>query len=316
MPEASRVSILVVSFNTREMTLECLRTIALGARESSHEVIVVDNASADGSFQAIEHAFPHFRLIASPDNLGFAAANNLAATHATASRILLLNPDTRVDPGAIDELLAFADRNPTAGIWGGRTRFGDGSPNPTSCWQRPTPWSVFCSASGLAGMFRGSRLFNPESVGVLPDGAERPVDIVTGCLLLIDRELWRKLEGFDPAFFMYGEDADLCLRARALGARPMVTARATIVHHGGQSDRVLADKLVRLYKARRQLYARYWPTSWQWWADLGPALNLLRRYAIARARRRLGKGRPGQDPAEFLSVLERRWEWMGRSRNT
>lgn len=294
------------------MTLECLRTIRDGCRQNSHEVIVVDNASADGSAEAIAREFPEFRLIASQENLGFARANNLAATHATAERLLLLNPDTLVDAGAIDELLAFADRTPGTGIWGGRTRFGDGSPNPTSCWRRPTPWSVFCSASGLAGVFKGSRLFNPESLGVLSDGAELPVDVVTGCLLLIDRALWERLEGFDPAFFMYGEDADLCLRARKLGARPMVTAKADIVHYGGQSDRVRPDKIVRLYMARRQLYARHWGRHWQWWADIGPMMNVLRRCAVARLRGLLGRARPGKEPGTFDQVWARRSEWTGR----
>ncbi len=294
------------------MTLECLRTIRDGCRRNSHEVIVVDNASGDGSAEAIAREFPEFRLIASEENLGFARANNLAATHATAERLLLLNPDTLVDAGAIDELLAFADRNSKAGIWGGRTRFGDGSPNPTSCWRKPTPWSVFCSATALAGLFRGSRLCNPESLGVLPDGAELPVDVVTGCLLLIDRDLWEKLEGFDPAFFMYGEDADLCLRARSLGARPMVTANANIVHYGGQSDTVRPDKIVRLYTARRQIYARHWGNSWQWWADIGPMMNVLRRRAVARLRGLLGRAKPGKEPGTFDQVWVRRSEWTGR----
>lgn len=311
MTNDSRVAVLVISYNTKEMTLACLRTIREGASATSHEVIVVDNASSDGSAEAIEREFPDYRVIASKENLGFARANNLAATHATAERLLLLNPDTLVDPGAIEALVGFADRTPDAGIWGGRTRFGDGSPNPTSCWRRPTPWSVFCSATTLAGLFKGSRLFNPESVGVLPDGAELPVDVVTGCWLLIDRRLWEELEGFDPAFFMYGEDADLCLRARARGAQPMVTASADIVHYGGQSDTVRPDKIVRLYTARRQLYARHWGKGWQWWADIGPMMNVLRRRAVARLRGMLGKGKPGKEPRTFDEVWARRKEWTG-----
>ena len=311
MPETPRVAILVISFNTRDMTLDCLRTIAAGAEHTTHETIVVDNASSDGSAEAIAREFPDAQLIASKGNLGFARANNLAATHATAERLLLLNPDTLVDTGAIDELLAFADRNPKAGIWGGRTSFGDGSANPTSCWRKPTPWSVFCSASGLAGLFKGSRLLNPESVGVLPDGTELPVDVVTGCWLMIDRELWEKLGGFDPAFYMYGEDADLCLRASALGACPMVTAKADIVHYGGQSDTVRLDKIVRLYTARRQLYARHWGKSWQWWADIGPMMNVLRRRAVAWLRGLLDRGKPGKDPRTFDEVWARRKEWTG-----
>ena len=290
------------------MTLDCLRTIRDGARKTSHEVIVVDNASSDGSAKAIAHEFPEYHLIDSKDNLGFARANNLAAMHTTAKRLLLLNPDTLVDADAIDELIAFADRNPKVGIWGGRTRFADGSPNPTSCWRKPTPWSVFCSATAIAGLFKKSRWLNPESVGVLPDRAELPVDVVTGCWLMIDRELWEKLDGFDPAFFMYGEDADLCLRARKFGVRPMVTAKADIVHYGGQSDRERPDKIVRLYMARRQLYARHWGKAWQWWADVGPMMNVLRRRVVAR----LHGGKPGKAPGTFDQVWARRKEWTGR----
>ena len=313
MPEHPRVAIIVISYNTRPMTLERLRTISDGAAHTSHEVIIVDNDSTDGSAEAIADEFPAYRLIASNENLGFARANNLAATHTDAQRLLLLNPDTLVDAGAIDALIEFADANPDAGIWGGRTRFGDGSPNPTSCWQRPTPWSVLCSALGLARIFSHSRLLNSESLGVLPDGTERHVDVVTGCLLLIDRRLWETLDGFDPAFFMYGEDADLCLRARMHGARPMVTAAAEIVHYGGQSDRVRPDKIVRLFRARRQLYTRHWSAAWQWWADAGPMLNIfLRRLAEAARGSKSDDGSASNDGRVYAAVWSRRKEWTGR----
>ncbi|MEO1279661.1 MAG: glycosyltransferase family 2 protein, partial [Planctomycetota bacterium] len=296
-------------YNTRQMTLECLATIASGAQRTHHEVIVLDNDSSDDSAEAIRMAFPGFRLIASDENLGFARANNRAGEVASGERLLLLNPDTLVDAGAIDALVEFADRNPEARIWGGRTRFADGSPNPSSCWRRPTPWSVLCSAIGLSRFFRRSRVLNPESLGVLPDGARLPVDIVTGCLLLIDRDLWDELGGFDPEFFMYGEDADLCLRARTRGARPMVTAEADIVHYGGQSDRVRPDKIVRLFRARRQLYARHWRRGWQWWADAGPMLGVFIRFS-AEWVRRLGRS-SGEEPGVYQQVWSRRGEWTG-----
>src|SRR5690606_35725860 len=117
---------------------------------------------------------------------------------------------------------------------------------------------VFCVATGLSSLFRGSSLFNPEGYGGWKRDTVREVDIVSGCFFLIRRELWERLGGFDPAFFMYGEEADLCLRARKLGARPMVTPEATIVHYGGASERVRADKMVRLLQAKALLIRRHW----------------------------------------------------------
>src|SRR5688572_24667662 len=120
--ERPRVSILVISYNTREMTLDCLRSIAHETREP-HELIVVDNSSSDGSADAIAAQFPDVRLRRPEKNLGFARANNVASTEARGDYLLLLNPDTVVLDRAIDRLVAFADANPDAGIWGGRTLY-------------------------------------------------------------------------------------------------------------------------------------------------------------------------------------------------
>ena len=119
------VSVLVISYNTRPMTLACLRSLH-DETKVPHEVIVVDNASADGSADAIAAAFPEVRLIASATNLGFAGGNNLAAGHARGRYILLLNPDTVVLDGAVDRLVGVAEGDPHARIWGGRTLYADG----------------------------------------------------------------------------------------------------------------------------------------------------------------------------------------------
>ncbi len=255
MPDCA---VIVVSFNTRDMTLACLRSLLDSPAAERLRVIVVDNASTDGSALAIATEFAdQIELIESEQNLGFAAANNLAAKEVTEPWTLLLNPDTLVRDDAVGELLRFAERHPESKIFGGRTLFADDTPNPTSCWMRPTPWSALCQAVGLT-RFRGSPFFNPEQ----PDAwdANRPerVDIVSGCFFLIRTELWRKLEGFDEAFFMYGEEADLCLRARAHDANPRVCDRAVIVHYGGASEKRRAGKLVRLLGAKRRLAQRHW----------------------------------------------------------
>ncbi len=248
------LSILVVSYNTKQLTLECIASVFEQTRITQFELIVWDNASTDGSPEAIDATYgSRVRLIKSNLNLGFAAANNRAAEISTGKFLLLLNPDTIVLNGAIDSLVAFSDRFPAAGIWGGRTRFKDGSLNPSSCWGRQTVWSLFCQAIGLSVAFKRTSIFNPEGIGGWDREGTRQVDIVSGCFLMIRTELWVTLGGFREEFFMYGEEADLCLRARKLDSRPMVTSEATIVHYGGASERVFADKLVRLLKAKALL---------------------------------------------------------------
>lgn len=252
------VSIVVVSYNTRALTLACLDSIAAETRAVRYEVLTVDNASNDGSAAALRAHPLGEQLVASTENLGFARANNVAARQASGEFILLLNPDTVILDGAIDRLVAFARANPQAGIWGGRTLFADGRLNPSSCWGRMTPWNLFCRATGLTGLFAGTTFFNGEAYGGWSRDTVAEVDIVSGCFLLIRRSLWQDLGGFDPTFFMYGEEADLCLRVRKRGARPMITPTATIVHLGGASERTRAGKMIKLLAAKATLVRRHW----------------------------------------------------------
>lgn len=306
MPE---VSIIVISYNTREMTLACLASIFAQTR-CAFEVVVVDNASTDGSAEAIRRDFPQVTLLAEATNHGFGPAHALALPHCRAPLLLLLNPDTVVLDQAIDRLLAFSRRRPEAGIWGGRTLFADGRLNPGSCAGRATTWSLLSRLLGLTGVFRSSEFFNPESYGTWPRDREREVDIVIGCLFLIARETWDSLGGFDPTFVMYGEEADLCLRARAAGWRPAITPEATIIHHGGASDRVMADKLVRLLRARTELVARHFPPRSRW---LGRRLLMLwplsRQLAFGAAALALRRPRLAERARSWGEIWRRRDEW-------
>jgi GT2 family glycosyltransferase len=240
------------------MTLACLRSVFEQAGERLFEVIVVDNASTDGSAEAITIAFPQVRLILPKTNLGFAAGNNLAAGEAKGEYLLLLNPDTVVLDHAIERLVTFAEGHRESQIFGGRTLFGDGSLNPASCWRRPTLWNIGCVASGASAMFRSSSLFSSEGYGGWKRDTVRRVDMVSGCFFLLRRQLWEELGGFDPLFFMYGEEADLCLRAARRGATCMITPDATIVHYGAASEAVRSDKMVRLFVAKANLFRRHW----------------------------------------------------------
>ncbi len=308
--ETIDVSIIVVSYNTRELTLAALDSVYAETLDTSFEVIVVDNASSDGSADAIAGHPGRPQLIRLGTNIGFARANNLAALRAKGRRLLLLNPDTVVQGRAIDLLLAFARGHPEAGIWGGRTLFGDGRLNPSSCWGRMTPWRLFCRASGLAAVFKTSELCNGEAYGGWPRNRVREVDIVSGCFFLIERELWNRLNGFDPVFFMYGEEADLCLRARGIGARPMVTPAATIVHYGGASERARADKMVRLLAAKASLIERHFAPAWRSAGLLLHAAWPLSRFlTFALAARLSGHSAHAEAAATWGRIWRRRAEW-------
>jgi GT2 family glycosyltransferase len=305
------LSIIIISFNTREMILECLRSIEAQTVDTSYETIVVDNMSADDSAEAIGREFPNVRLIALTENLGFAGANNLAAASARGRQILLLNPDTIILDRAIDRLVAFSKENQSSRVWGGRTIFADGSLNPGSCWRKLTVWNLLCWSLGLAFLAPNSPVFNSKAYGGWDRSTVRHVDIVTGCLLLIDREFWSQLGGFDPAFFMYGEEADLCHRARQVGAHPIVTPTATIVHYGGASETSSEDKTVKLFRGQVTLINRHWSPLTR---VLGRALllmcALIRSRIYPLAAWATGRADLMRKADSWRAIWKRRHEWI------
>jgi GT2 family glycosyltransferase len=306
------VSILIVSYNTREMTLECIRSILRETVRHDCEIIVVDNNSNDGSAEAVACEFPDVRLIRPRANLGFAGGNNFAAQNANGLRLLLLNPDTVVLDGAVDRILDFAKKNPEARIWGGRTVFPDGSAN-VSCWKDMTLWSCICRALGFTWLCPSSRIFNPESIHLWhPLDCERQVDVVVGCFLLIDHDLWRKLGGFNPAYYMYGDEVDLCLRARRLGARPLYSPEARIIHYGGGSEPCSEDKLIKIFRGRITVMRMHWhpfmARMGRWAMVLAAGIRAVASTIIIPPQRR-GGGLDGRSNV-WPAVFRRRTEWI------
>ncbi|MBM7068990.1 glycosyltransferase family 2 protein [Actibacterium sp. 188UL27-1] len=304
------LTVIVISYNTRELTLAALRTLYETTRKTNFKTVVLDNASHDGSADAVAEHFPQVELIRSNENLGFAKANNVVAADATTEWLLLLNPDTECHEGAVDNLMAFAKANPQAGIYGGRTVFPDGSLNIASCWQKITVWSNFAKAIGLAAMFKGSEFFNPEGMGDWKRDTVREVDIVVGCFLLIPRALWDDLGGFDLKYFMYGEEADLCLRAKAKGYSPMITPDAEIMHIFGAAESVNGEKATRVAKARTTLIRDHCKpfaapfgvfTMWLW--------SAIRHYGLSTAAR-LNPGKFAHRAEQWGVVWAKRRDWL------
>ncbi|RAK66540.1 glycosyltransferase family 2 protein [Phenylobacterium kunshanense] len=303
------LSIVIISYNTKDLTLQALESLFRHPPPVNFEVLLLDNASLDGSFAAIDARFPQIQAIAHPTNVGFAAGNNIAAERARGRRILLLNPDTITLENSHAGLWAFAEAEPGRGIWGGRTLFPDMTLNPTSCWRRMTLWSLTCSAFGLTHWGHRSSLFNPEAMPEWKRDSIRDVDIVTGCFLLIDTALWRRLGGFDPAFFMYAEEADLCLRAAEIGANPGISPAAEIVHMGGVSEATGVDKIVKTVRGRVTLMKKHWnPLA----VALGRGL-LLMWSGLRLVGSRFVSGRrdaPGTAQEKWRLVWSRRREWL------
>jgi GT2 family glycosyltransferase len=290
-------SVLIVTYRATEAAIDCLTSLTAGA-DAGAEVIVVDNASGDGTAERIAARFPRVRLIEAGENLGFARAVNLAAGHATGDVLVLLNPDTIVHDGAIGHLAEFARAHPDAGLVGGRTLTPAGDLDPHSCWGVPSAWSMVCFATGLSTLFKHSRVLDPESLGRWQRDSVREVGVVSGCLLAVRREVWDQLGGFDPSFFMYGEDVDLSLRAARLGYRPLITPRAVVTHIGGASSSVHVERLVLLMKGKVSLMARHGPAAGRALLAAGVAL----RAATCVAAGARDKGWP--------ALWRRRREWL------
>ncbi len=255
-PDRTPLSIIIVTFNNADTIRDCLSSIPNGMAE----IIIVDNASQDDTCNAITAEFPAVTLLRSPVNSGFAAAVMRGASVASGSRLLLVNPDAVLDGDCISRLMDFADKAPGHGIYGANARFADGRSNRLAGLDRPTFRGTLFAALGLRAIFAGSPLFDPEAVWPRLDqtAAEAvPVDVVSGACLLIARPLWDRLNGFDLRYFMYGEDADLCLRARQMGYDPVILPKATLVHHVAGSAASPASTQVFLLTARTTLAHTY-----------------------------------------------------------
>lgn len=234
---APPLSAVVVSYNTREALLECLHSLAREAPGA--QVIVVDNASTDGSAEAARAAFPSAMVVANNENVGFARANNQALRLATAARVLLLNSDAVLRPDAVDALHSALDGDPRIAIAGPRTLNEDGTVQVSF-----GPDLTLVSEWRQRRLVRGVARRDPRALATATSLAATPAepDWISASCLLARRDALLAVEGFDEGFFLYEEDADLCLRLRAAGWRVVFEPRATVVHQGGGSMAALGPR--------------------------------------------------------------------------
>lgn len=267
------VSAIVVSHNTRDDLLRCLAALTARATVLT-EVVVVDNASADGSAEAVSRAFPSVRVLEPGANLGFSRANNLGWRGSRAPHVLFLNSDAEVEPGALEAMLSALGARPEVAIVGPRTRYPDGRVQ-VSTGARPTPASEWRQRR----LVRGVRDRRPWA---LRDAEERhsrehEPEWVSASCLLARRTALDAVGGFDEAYFLYFEDVDLCLRVRRAGGRVLFTPRAEVVHHLGRSMAQAGERArIEYHRSHLRFYR----------AHNGPLPTLaLRLYLLALAAR-------------------------------
>jgi GT2 family glycosyltransferase len=244
--DTPEVSVIVVSYNTRDLTLQCLRTLEETFTGVPHEVIVVDNASADGSVDAVAAGFPEVRLLPLDVNVGFGRAVNHAAAMASGEYLFLFNTDAEPIGDVLRTLVDFARAHPEHRIYTTRTLTEDGVDDDHSCHGLPSLWSLACFASGASTFFPRSALFNPERLPAVDRSRVAEVPAVSGAAVLIDSALFAELKGFEPRYFMYSEDVDLSARALERGARPVLVPEARVIHQGGGSSGSVRQRVMVL----------------------------------------------------------------------
>ena len=240
-----KLSIIIVNYNTKEYLRQALQSIKQSTDQLDKEVIVVDNASTDDSLNLVKHNFPWVKLIASPQNLGYAAANNLGLKQASSEYILFLNSDTEILPDTLSIMIDFMDQHKDVGVSTCRVELPTGQIDPASHRGFPTPWAALTYFTGLETAFPKLRLFGQYHQGWQDLSMIHEIDSPAGAFFLTRKQILDAIGSFDDRFFMYAEDLDLALRIKQAGWKVMYVPTTKIIHHKKKSGRHSADPHLR-----------------------------------------------------------------------
>jgi len=250
------VSITICSWNTVDDLRACLASLQEVAGEANFEVIVVDNASFDGSPDMVANEFPEVRLLAQPTNLGFTGGHNLAVRQRRGKDAFLLNSDTVVHPGAIRTMLQYRQSHREVGVLGPKLLNPDGSLQ-LSCRRFPNPFAALFRNTIFGRMFPNNRFTRDYLMADWPHDQVRSVDWVSGAAMWVTKETIDRIGLFDEAFFMYCEDVDLCWRAHGAGFDVVYVPLGSITHAIGRStDRVANKMIVQFHRSMFRFYGK------------------------------------------------------------
>ena len=248
-----KLSVVIVNYNVKYFLEQCLHSLEQAAAGISHEVIVVDNASTDGSTAYITSRFPNIKWMACRENNGFSKGNNIAIAQAKGEYILMLNPDTIVTKEAIEGCMEFMDAHANAGACGVYMLRTDGTFAPESRRALPTPFVSFCKMSGLSKLFPKSRTFGRYYMQYLDKEKTTPIEIISGAYMMLRNKTIKKTGALDEDFFMYGEDIDLSYRILKAGYSNYYLP-VRILHYKGESTNKSSYRYVHTFYRAMQLF--------------------------------------------------------------
>ena len=260
------LSIIIVSYNVKSFLEQCLYSVRKAIGDGKQipgsgqeaEVIVVDNASSDGTVDWLQLRFPFVRFISNKENIGFAKANNQALRNARGQFILFLNPDTIVPEYIIDDCISFFQTHARAGALGLRMIDGSGKFLPESKRGFPTAWRSFCKLSGLSALFPGSKLFAGYNLGYLKEDQVQEIEALAGAFMMVRKEVLQLTGGFDERFFMYAEDIDLSKRIKDAGYENYYLGTQAILHFKGESTKKDLQYVKLFYLAMAQYVQKHY----------------------------------------------------------
>ncbi len=248
------ISVIIVNWNTRELLLQCLRSL-IETTDPAPEIIVVDNGSRDGSAEAVGAVFPQVQVIRNLTNLGFAGANNIGIRRSTGDTVCLINSDVVVLDDCLEKMRGYMERHPAIGILGPKILWPDGKTVQRSCMGFPTFWNMLCRSLGIDSLFPGQRLFGGHLMTFWPHDTLREVDVINGCFWMIRRAAMDEVGLLDENFFMYAEDLDWCKRFFDAGWKIVFYPDAAAIHYGGASSAVMP---IRFYVEKQRANFQYW----------------------------------------------------------
>ena len=282
-PPSPLVSVIIVSYNTRELLLQCIDALRK-ATEVPNEVIVVDNGSRDGSAEAVEQRYPD-AVVVRQRNLGFGRGNNAGLQQAGGKFVLLLNSDVLVKQGCVDRLADYLLLHPEVGAVGPRLIRPSGELDLACRRGFPTPRASFFRVLGLSRLFSRSRFFNAYNLGYLDEHKEHEIDSGTGACLLVRRSTIDQVGFFDPDFFMYGEDLDLCFRIKEGGWKVVYLPAAEAVHLKGQSTRQATGRMLfAFHSAMWTFHSKHYAADLSAFPNGLVWASIWARWAVLRAR--------------------------------
>jgi GT2 family glycosyltransferase len=246
------LTVIIVSFNVKDYLEECLKSVMLASGNIDCEIFVVDNNSVDGSSEMITKIFPSVNLIINKVNIGFSSANNQAIQLAKGQFVLILNPDTVVEPDTFIKCLNFMKSHPDAGALGVRMVNGEGSFLPESKRSFPTLRTAFFKSFGFSSLFPTSQVISRYYLPGIDMMETSPTEVISGAFMFLRQEALKKSGLFDESFFMYGEDIDLSYRLMKTGFKNYYVPEVRIVHFKGMStDRNGYNDILHFYEAMR-----------------------------------------------------------------